>query len=213
MDTFAGLYDNINLARRGKLGVLINKTEKSSALVKEVTLALPDMAGDGCNNSASITPLTASGLALTFFPGTIPDYAALIQGALTDGLYSLEYAFPNTAWSEEPWSADSRAANLGYLLWNTSTHVGCGVTDCTEGMNLLVCRFTPTATPSEMPFSEEYFHEVKIRTTDLADMTLADVTGSSASGMGCYFLLQCLIVLIAVAYASDFVADSYPGTT
>ncbi|OEH74805.1 SAG family member [Cyclospora cayetanensis] len=172
------LYLLLNLARNGKLPVRIETLKKSESLVSTVTSALPSLVGDDqCANAGSITVQTAEGFFVSY-TGQSPNYADLIQTALTAGLQKLA-AYPSDKWGSGSWSTDKEVGLLGYLLWHDSTEVGCVASKCAAGTNVTLCRFKPTAASGQFPFSEEYYNGLKARTTSLADLTADDLDTSS----------------------------------
>lgn len=180
----AAVITNINLARTGKLSVLIPVVATDSATETAVIAALPALAGDGCPDSATTTSTDASGFVFSYpFDTASPDFATLMNTALHAGLDALT-TLPTEMWGAGLWSTNDAVNNIGYLLWQKSTKVGCAVTQCTAAANLVLCRFAPGPVVGDAPFSAEYFTAIKARTQSLADMTAADINDGSSTGGG-----------------------------
>lgn len=174
----------VNLARTGKLTVLIPVVEADSTLVQAAISALPNLAGDACGNSATAQSQTAGGF-IIHFPAndTNPNYADLIDSALDDGLAALA-SYPSDMWGAGIWLSSADANNIGYLLSQNSTKAGCAITKCSEGNQLVLCRFSPGPVDGQAVFSKDYYTGIKARTVPLSDMTAADINYGSSSGGG-----------------------------
>lgn len=199
------LYTILNLARKGHLPVSINKVAKEATVVTAVKDALGEAVTTDCAGVATMTPTSAEGFMLTF-PVTAgdpnPDYKDLVQKALTTGLSELGNEYPKTKWGAAPWTKPA-VTNLGYLLWQNSSQVGCALTKCPVGgdkKNVVLCRFTPTAANDQVPFSEEFFKALKDRTVQISQMKPEDADGPAPSSG--YMIVPSFVLMGLVALLS-----------
>ncbi|CDJ36339.1 uncharacterized protein EMH_0079480 [Eimeria mitis] len=214
-------YLTVKLARNGKISA---KTSAVEVDTDTVTALQGQVQGSEGTTQASCDALLTTDLKKifhhTFAYTATPDYRSLVQEALRTGLEAIGATYPTgtTAW-QDIWKKDA-AVSVLHLLGSSSTKVGCVIANCvkttavnvlsesdegTPEKSVLFCQLKPAAAENEAAFSEEYFKELKERTTQLKDMKEEDledpIVTSSASAAVPSILTAGLVAILAAISA------------
>ncbi|CDJ29612.1 uncharacterized protein EMH_0051220 [Eimeria mitis] len=184
-------YLTVNLARNGQISAKTSLVEKDTELVGTLETKVK---ADEAEPKASCDELLTEDLK-KLFNVTVdnkdnPDYRKLVQDALNTGLTDFGATYPadTSAW-RNIWG-NAKLLSVLHLLGASSTKVACVIANCVKTAgdvgvlsesddapekSVLFCELKPAAAENEAAFSEEYFKELKERTTQLKDMKEEDL--------------------------------------
>ncbi|CDJ59636.1 SAG family member [Eimeria maxima] len=202
-------YTAANLARNGELSVHISPLQKSEDIVTALKAALRanPPTGDACASMALPTYFDKVAFHARYTKGTTgPNYRELFQTALTQGTDLSQMKPYPTDW-EEVWNQEA-GANLAYLLWSTSTEIGCATATCKEDADekanaVLYCQLVDKPKTNGTPFTEEYYKELMGRKVPLSQMKEdeLEVSAGASSIAAPSGLLASLVAIMATIAA------------